>query len=124
MKRVLLILVLTLFASGLFAYSFIYGGSNFSSYLGYPEFSYSKPSKPWTTYEYLPSKYTSVETVSEWEYDSYKSSVESYVQHAKEYIENCDNDIKRIREAQQQAIDDANNVIDEFNSWASNVYIK
>ncbi|MBG0753657.1 hypothetical protein Q7O_003120 [Pectobacterium carotovorum subsp. carotovorum PCCS1] len=48
-------------------------------------------------------------------WNNYKFEVENYVGKVKEYVENGDNDIKRIKEAQQKAINDANQVVEEYN---------
>lgn len=110
MKKILLFSVLLLCASLLFAY--VYGGSNLG-FSGYPEFSDYPPSAP----------YSYNNEVSEYEFNSYRDSVMRYVDSAEEYVENGNNDIQRISEAQDEAIDKANDVIDEFNSWARRVTV-
>lgn len=111
-KRVVVIaLILTAALFSLFAV--VFGGTNLG-YLGYPEYDDTKPSKPYTSYN---------GTVSKSQYEAYKRSVEDYLDGAKEYIENGNNDIKRIQEAQKEALEKANSVIDEYNSWLGSVKI-
>lgn len=83
--------------------AYVPGGTNLS-YGGYPDFSEMTPSKPFQ--------------IDEFSFNSYKMDVKRYVRKSQEFVENGDNDIKRIREQQQDAIDKANRVINEFNSWA------
>jgi len=92
-----------------------YGGSNFSSYLGYPTFDDYKPTKPYVS--------SFDKTIEKWKYDSYKREVENYLSKAKEYIKYASNDILSIGDAQDKAIDDANMVVDEFNSFAKSVTV-
>lgn len=110
-RLIALVIVLTLSLFSLFAY--IYGGTNFS-FSGYPSFDDRAPSKAYTSYNGSVSRST---------YESYKDSVEDYVEEAKKYIENANNDIKRIQEAQKAAIDKANKVVDEYNSWVKTTEI-
>lgn len=49
---------------------------------------------------------------------AYKRDVERFIQNAKDYTENADNDVKRIREAQEDAIQKANRVVEEYNRTA------
>lgn len=76
------------------AFSFVSGGSNLGL-MGYPEHTCSKPYKP---YEFN----------DQYELDSYRSEVQTYINCINEYVENANNDIERIREAAQSAIDEAN----------------
>ncbi len=111
-KRIVVVALLScLFLFSLFAY--VIGGTNLG-YLGYPEYSKVKPSKPYTSYK---------GTVTKYQYEAYKSSVEDYVDGAKQYIENGNNDIKRIQEEQRDAIKSANDVVDEYNRWLESVEI-
>ncbi len=48
---------------------------------------------------------------------SYRSEVESYVDSANRYVEACKNDIQRIIESAEKAKRDANNAIEEYNSF-------
>lgn len=111
-KRIVVIaLLLCLFLFSLVAY--VIGGTNLG-YLGYPEYNKTKPTQPFTSYK---------GTVSKFRYETYKSSVEDYVDGAKEYIENGNNDINRIQEEQREAIKSANDVVDEYNRWLESVEI-
>ncbi len=81
----------------------VFGGSNLG-YGGYPDHSCFKPSKPLKPYS----------LDSQWEIDSYNSEVEAYnsemsryINCINDYVENGNNDIKRIREAVSSAIDEA-----------------
>ncbi|MDK9420015.1 MULTISPECIES: hypothetical protein [Pectobacterium] len=80
--------------------AYVYGGSNLN-FSGYPDFSELTPSAPYGNDQYM--------------WNNYKFEVENYVRKAKEYVENGDNDIKRIKEAQQKTINDANQVVEEYN---------
>ncbi|MDY4314105.1 hypothetical protein SOW02_04025 [Pectobacterium actinidiae] len=80
--------------------AYVYGGSNFN-YSGYPNFSDFPPSAPYGNEQYM--------------WNNYKLEVENYVGKVKEYVENGDNDIKRIKESQQKAINHANQVVEEYN---------
>lgn len=111
-KRKLMVIGVLLVAGSGFIFGFVMGGTNFSI-SGYPKFFRYKPSTPFHT-----------GTIAEWEYDSYQSSVERFVDEAKTYVENADNDVRRIRESQQEAIDAANDAIDDFNDFVRNVRIK
>jgi hypothetical protein len=81
----------------------VFGGSNLG-FSGYPEFSDSEPSPPYNRDEYSMG--------------AYKRVVERYIQNAKDYTENANNDMKRIREAQDDALEKANRVVEEFNKTA------
>ncbi|BDG86582.1 hypothetical protein [Citrobacter koseri] len=81
----------------------VFGGSNLG-FSGYPEFSDSEPTPPYNRDEYSMG--------------AYKRDVEMFIQNAKDYTENADNDVKRIREAQEDAIQKANRVVEEYNRTA------
>ncbi len=104
-------LVLSICLFSLFAY--VFGGTNLG-FSGYPGYDDIKPYKPYTSYN---------GRVSKSQYESYKRSVETYVDNAKQYIENGNNDIKRIQDAQKEALDDANSVVNEYNRWLESVEI-
>jgi hypothetical protein len=83
----------------------IFGGSNLG-YSGYPSHSCTKPMKPFKPYSFN----------SQWEIDSYNSGVNLYNMQLRqysnciqEYLENANNDIKRIKEKSQDAINEAGN---------------
>lgn len=82
----------------------VFGGSNFG-YGGYPDHSCNKPTKPiepaflddhWEVDRY------------NWEVETYNNKLILYLNCIDEYVENANNDIKRIREAISSAIDEAN----------------
>ena len=86
------------------AVALVFGGTNFS-FSGYPDHEcrrpYSKPIKPY--------KFT-----NQWEIDNYNNEVdrfndelESFTKCIIEYVDNGDNDIKRVKEKAQAAIDEA-----------------
>ncbi|HEM8492623.1 TPA: hypothetical protein U2Q18_003703 [Citrobacter koseri] len=81
----------------------VFGGSNLG-FSGYPEFSDAEPTPPYNRDEYSMG--------------AYKRDVERFIQNAKDYTENADNDVKRIREAQEDAIQKANRVVEEYNRTA------
>lgn len=85
------------------AHAVVFGGSNLG-FSGYPEPSISEPLPPYNN--------------SQASMDNYRMQVESYVSGVKEYSENAGNDIKRIQEARQNAIDNANRVVENYNRAA------
>lgn len=97
MKKILLLSLLT--PSICFGY---YGGSNLS-FSGYPSYDERSPMKPYSNDEYSQNRY--------------KNDVERYVKDAEDYIENANNDIQKIKAAQQEAINNANRVIQEYNNY-------
>lgn len=101
MKIQKLLLVALLYSSCSFAY--VIGGSNLSL-SQYPEFDAYPPQEPYSR--------------DRFDFDNYRSEVEEYVRKAKEYVENGSNDIKRISEAQDEAIQKANQAVERFNEWA------
>lgn len=100
MRRILII-VLGMLLSCASAEALIFGGTNLG-FLGYPSHNCgTKPLKP-----YRPSSFS-----SQWEVDIYNMEVDSYnigingfVSCMHEYIENSMNDIKRIKEAIDEAV--------------------
>ena len=88
----------TLFLASMFvittrADAYVIGGSNLSLE-EYPSPTCSKPTKPF-------------DLSDQFSVDEYNSEIETYIQCVREYVDNGNNDIKRIREAQQDAIDEA-----------------
>lgn len=84
----------------IFSHAVVIGGSNLG-FSGYPEFSEVEPSAP-----YSDDKYS-------WE--NYQREVEDYTEKAKQYLEDSNSDIQRVQEAQQDAIQKANSVVEEYN---------
>lgn len=99
MKAKLIPLLLLL--SPLTCSAIVFGGTNLG-YSGYPEFSEMPPTKPYSDDRYS------------WE--EYRRQVDDYTAKAKEYLENSNADIKRIQEAQEDAINKANAVVSEYNA--------
>lgn len=83
--------------------AYVIGGSNLYSY-NYPSFDKFKPSAPYDR--------------SEFSFNHYRDQVERYVDDGKEYLESANNDMKRIAEAKDEAVENINRVIEEFNNWA------
>ncbi|CAM7061260.1 hypothetical protein [Morganella morganii] len=81
------------------ASAYVIGGSNI--YGSYPSFTDYPPSAPYTDDQYAMSRY--------------KDEVERYIEAAKQYTENADSDIQRIREQKAEAISKANDAIEEYN---------
>ena len=103
MKKLLLIIIFVLTPIRINAA--VYGGSNLG-YGGYPSHSCIKPVTPFKPYSFN----------NKWEIDLYNSQVDlynmqfrQYLNCIKEYLENANNDIKRIQEKSQDAIDEADN---------------
>ena len=96
MKKTFLITLTLLLCSASVAFGYVYGGSNFN-YSGYPEFK-----------AYL-------------SYNPSADEVNTYIKKANEYIENGDNDIRRINEAQDEAYHKAKKALDNYkrnnNKW-------
>lgn len=90
-KRILIILIISILWCSSVAFAYVYGGSNLG-FSGYPAFS--------SYLSYRPSKY----------------EMEQYIANAKEYVENCNYDIQRIQEAQAAAIDEVNDAIYRYNN--------
>ena len=105
MKKIFIALIILTASSN--SFGIVFGGSNLG-FLGYEEHTcsapYSTPTKPYSF-------------DSQWEIDNYNRKVEQYnneleefVDCIKQYVENANNDIKRIREAIDEAIDEANSL--------------
>lgn len=97
-KNILILVFITSYVNAA-----VFGGSNLG-FSGYNDHSCSKPMKPYKPYSFN----------SQWEIDNYNMEVEnynyqwrSYISCIEEYLENANNDIKRIQEKQQEAIDEA-----------------
>lgn len=102
MKKII-VLALTVFFA-LPAKAVVYGNSNLD-FMGYPEFDEFPPSEPYSRDRYS--------------FDQYRDEVEEYVRKAQDYVEAGNNDIQRIKEAQEEAIEKANQAISDFNDWAN-----
>lgn len=102
MKKII-VLALTVFFA-LPAEAVVYGNSNLD-FMGYPEFDEFPPSEPYNRDRYS--------------FDQYRDEVEEYVRKAQDYVEAGNNDIQRIKEAQEEAIEKANRAISDFNDWAN-----
>lgn len=81
----------------------VIGGSNFQLLRGYPDHTCHKPSKPYKPYEF--TKQYEVDLYNA-EVDAYNSDLRQFSDCISEYVENVANDIKRIKEKAQAAIDD------------------
>jgi hypothetical protein len=90
MKKILLLILVFVLCVSSVAFGYVMGGSNLD-FMGYPKFK--------AYLSYAPSR----------------DEVEMYVQEAKKYVENCNNDIQSVREAQRDAIRKANDAIDSYN---------
>lgn len=84
--------------------AYVIGGSNLGI-MGYDDHACSKPYPPTKPYSFS----------SQWQIDSYNREVEDYnddlrryIDCIEEYVENGKNDIERIKEAINSAINDAN----------------
>ena len=82
------------------AAAIVYGGTNFG-FLGYPDPDCSEPYKP---YQFS----------SDFARQQFVSEVEDYLACMREYVDNANNDVKRVVEARDQAIDDANSYVDSL----------
>ncbi len=90
MKKPIALLTILLFCGASPSFAYVMGGSNLG-YMGYPE----------------------CKARVSWQPDEYE--MDNYIREVKKYIENCDNDMRRIQEAKEDAIREANRNIDEYN---------
>jgi hypothetical protein len=102
MKR-LFITTLIVVLCPLTAYAYVFGGTNLG-FGGYPSHTCMKPNKPFKPYSFD----------SQWEIDSYNAEVDAfnsdlqlYSDCIDEYLENANNDIKRIKLKAKEAVDEA-----------------
>jgi hypothetical protein len=72
------------------ASAYVFGGSNFG-FSGYPDPTCYKPMRPF-------------DLTNQLEVDLYNNDLNIYIQCVKEYLENADNDRKRIEEKEDDAI--------------------
>lgn len=81
-------------------------GSNLG-YFDYPEFREFEPSPPYSR--------------EQWQAEQYRQEVETYLETAKRYVENCDSDkqtvLDEIAQKQKEAVRKANDVVDTYNNW-------
>ena len=104
-KVFLSILILLLLTVPQSANTITFGGSNLGVF-GYPSHECGfRPSKPYKPYSLS----------SQWEVDSYNarvraynSDIEQYTTCINEYLDNCRNDINRIKDRMQEALNEAN----------------
>ncbi len=90
MKKTLLLTAVFAISLASAALGYVAGGSNLG-FGGYPEFR-----------EYL-------------SHNPSRNDVEYYIQKAKDYVENGNNDIRRVKEAQDEAIEKANKAVSDYN---------
>lgn len=98
-KFTLLVLLFVPLASS----AIVMGGSNLG-FGGYPEFTEIAPTPPYSDDQYA------------WE--NYRRQVDDYTEKAKQYLEDSNSDMERIKEAQQDAIRKANDAVEEYNRKA------
>lgn len=96
----LVLTIIMCFASVSLGY--VLGGSNFGIG-GYPEFDTLEPSKPIFKDDFSIQRY--------------KDEVEEYRDEAEEYLENAANDLKRIQDAMEDAVNKTNDIIGEYNTF-------
>lgn len=107
MKKVLAALLLLMVGMATGASAVVYGGSNLG-YSGYPEFSGYRPDRPYSRESYS--------------MQSYRSDVESYLSDIDDYIDNAKNDMQRITDAIEAARQEAEETVDEYNSFVRSGY--
>ncbi len=91
MKKVFLLIIGIMFYFSSIAFAYVMGGTNLGI-MGYPAFD---------------------EFIS---YNPTADDVNEYVRKAKEYVENGNNDINRIRDEQTEAIQKANSAVRSYNN--------
>lgn len=103
MKKIVLLALAILLCMSSIAFGYVMGASNLG-YNGYPQYgTYNKPFRPYSRDDYSDR--------------NYRQQVDDYVAKGKEYVDACDNDVKRIAEARQDAINSVNAVINEYNDY-------
>ncbi len=89
------------------ASAYVIGDSNLGP-LGYPDFArvhfVYEPQQPY-------------DASNSYDNERYRNQVKEYVEKTKEYVEAANNDIRRIREAEEEAISKANEAVDRYNRW-------
>jgi len=97
------IVLLALIVAPCVALAVVFGGTNLG-FGDYPKHSCSKPNKPYKPYQFT----------DQWQLDRYNAEVRSYNRDLEvflscidEYLDNSKNDIKRIQEKAQEALNDA-----------------
>lgn len=78
----------------------VFGGSNFG-FSGYPDPNCSQPHKPYEFHD-------------DWARQNFIAEVEQYLSCVQEYADNAENDVKRVLEARDEAIQKANTFVDSL----------
>ena len=104
MKKITITLFLICFVTAS-AYAIIFGGTNFG-WTGYPDHECRKPEKPIRPYSIS----------NQWEVDSFNNDVDNYnmnrrtyINCIKNYLDNANNDVLRIHEKMDSALEEAKN---------------
>ena len=102
MKHINKIIISTTLLISTNSSSAVYGGSNLG-WSGYPDHSCSEP-----FYMSAKPSFTTQDEVDDWNYQvrDYNSQMEGFRTCINEYIEDGNNDMKRIKEGQEDAISD------------------
>ena len=100
-KKICILLIVFVFSCTSFALGY-YGNSNFGV-IGYSTFEKVSPTPPYSNDQYA--------------IERYKRDVDDYVRAAESYSTACNNDIREIRDAQNESIRKANRVVDEYNKY-------
>lgn len=85
------------------SYALVLGGSNLGV-LGYPAANCRAPMKP--TPPFTPASRWEIDSYN-MQVDTYNSELERFIACTKEYLENAQNDMKRIREGMDEAVERA-----------------
>ena len=107
MKKIAFLGAIVFLCSSSVALGYVFGSSNLGPF-GYPEFTGSKPMKPYSRDTYS--------------IDRYSTEVRNYVDETNRYIEAAVNDIQRIREQAEKAKFEANDLINEHNRFIRGGY--
>ncbi|MGA7750558.1 MAG: hypothetical protein WCA63_10455 [Gallionella sp.] len=104
MKKLFLSTIL-LFLIPANSYAAVVGGSNLG-FSGYPSNKCAKPTKP-----VKPDSFDNQDQVDSYnsQIELYNSQHQEYINCINEYIANANNDVKKIKERAQEAVDEANN---------------
>ena len=102
MKKLLIIVLFLAMPANVFAV--VFGGSNLPMF-GYPSHDCYKPTKPFEPYSF--DNQLEIDSYND-EVEHYNSELEQYINCIQEYVDSASNDIKRIQEKAEEAIDEAN----------------
>jgi len=96
--RIVLVTAISVLVVGS-AHAFVMGPTNFS-FMGYPEHNCQQPFQPYSNDQYA--------------WDRFQIDVEQYIECINQYVEAGNNDMARIRDAQDDALSEARAFVDSL----------